>query len=85
MPFAQITMLAGRSDDKKRAVIEKVTDALVEALDAPRESVRVCILEVPDTQWGIGGVGSLYGLPDSVQAPYGDTPLSFLLFARLKL
>ena len=56
MPFAQIYILEGRSEAQKRAAIEKVTDALCSALDAKRETVRVMILEVPKTQWGIGGV-----------------------------
>jgi len=55
MPFAQIYLIEGRSDEQKRAVIEKVTAALVEAVGAPVEVVRVLITEVPKTQWGIGG------------------------------
>ncbi|MCV2219761.1 4-oxalocrotonate tautomerase [Thauera sp. Sel9] len=58
MPFAQINILEGRSEEQKRAVIEKVTQALVEALDAPQQSVRVMINEVPKTNWGIGGVSA---------------------------
>lgn len=55
MPFAQIQMIEGRSEEQKKAAIAKVSDALAEALDAPRESIRVCIVEVPSTNWGIGG------------------------------
>ena len=55
MPFAQIHIMEGRTDEQKRAVIEKVTAALVEAVGAPIETVRVLITEVPKTQWGIGG------------------------------
>lgn len=55
MPFAQIYMIEGRTEDQKRAVIEKVTQALVEAVNAPVETVRVWITEVPKTQWGIAG------------------------------
>ncbi len=55
MPFAQIYMIEGRTDDMKRAVIEKVSAALVEATNAPKESVRVWITEVPKTNWGIAG------------------------------
>ncbi len=58
MPFAQINILEGRSEEQKRAVIEKVTQALVEALDAPQQSVRVMINEVPKGNWGIGGVSA---------------------------
>jgi 4-oxalocrotonate tautomerase len=56
MPFAQIYMLEGRTAEQKRAVIEKVTAALIEAVGAPKESVRVWIHEMPKENWGIGGV-----------------------------
>jgi 4-oxalocrotonate tautomerase len=58
MPFAQIYMLEGRTNEQKKAVIEKVTKALQEAVDAPVQSVRVCIIEMPSTNWGIGGVSA---------------------------
>ena len=47
MPFAQIYMLEGRTEAQKKAVIEKVTQALVEAVGAPVSTVRVMIQEVP--------------------------------------
>ena len=55
MPFAQIFMVEGRTEEQKRAVIEKVTAALVEAVDAPVENVRVWIQDIPKSQWGIAG------------------------------
>jgi len=55
MPIAQINMLEGRTEEQKAAVIEKVTDALCEAVGAPRETVRVMINEMTNTQYGIGG------------------------------
>ncbi|MBH1965421.1 MAG: 4-oxalocrotonate tautomerase family protein [Comamonadaceae bacterium] len=55
MPFAQIYMLEGRSKEQKRAVIEKVTQALVDAIDAPQQNVRVWIHEMPKENWGIAG------------------------------
>ncbi|MDE3009346.1 MAG: 4-oxalocrotonate tautomerase family protein [Pseudomonadota bacterium] len=55
MPFAQIYMIEGRTEEQKRAVIEKVTQALCEAVDAPIASVRVLISEVPASNWGIAG------------------------------
>lgn len=58
MPFAQINILEGRTEEQKRAVIEKVTQALMDALGAPQQSVRVMINEVPKTNWGIGGVSA---------------------------
>jgi len=55
MPIAHIHIMEGRSEEQKRAVIEKVTSALVEAVGVPVETVRVLIAEVPKAQWGIGG------------------------------
>jgi len=55
MPLAQLFMIEGRTEEQKRAVIEKVTGAIVEATGAPREAVRVWIQEVPTTNWGIAG------------------------------
>jgi 4-oxalocrotonate tautomerase len=58
MPFAQIYMIEGRTTEQKKAVIEKVTAALVEAVGAPKESVRVWIHDVPKENWGIAGVSA---------------------------
>ena len=58
MPFAQIYMIEGRTEDQKRAVIEKVTAALVEATGTPQTNVRVWIHDVPKENWGIAGVSA---------------------------
>ncbi|GAA3525930.1 2-hydroxymuconate tautomerase [Zobellella aerophila] len=55
MPIVQVNMMEGRSDQQKEAVIEEVTAALMRSLDAPRESVRVLINELPRQHFGIGG------------------------------
>lgn len=55
MPIAQIYMMEGRTDEQKRLIIEKVTQALVEGAGSSPEQVRVLIHEMPKTQWGIGG------------------------------
>jgi 4-oxalocrotonate tautomerase len=59
MPFAQIYMIEGRTPEQKKAVIEKVTQALVEAVGAPKENVRVWIHDVPKENWGIAGQTAL--------------------------
>lgn len=58
MPFAQIYMMEGRTEEQKRAVIEKVSAALVEATGAPLANVRVWIQDVPKENWGIAGVSA---------------------------
>ena len=42
MPLVQVTMVEGRSPEQKRALIEKLTDAVVVRSSAKRETVRVC-------------------------------------------
>jgi 4-oxalocrotonate tautomerase len=58
MPFAQIFMIEGRNEEQKRAVIEKVSAALVEATGTPIANVRVWIQDVPKENWGIAGVSA---------------------------
>ncbi|MCB0120710.1 MAG: 4-oxalocrotonate tautomerase family protein [Caldilineaceae bacterium] len=58
MPFAQIYLLEGRSEEQKRKVIENVTQALQDAVGAPKENIRVWIHDVPKTNWGIAGVSA---------------------------
>lgn len=58
MPFAQIYLIEGRTEEQKRALIEKVTQAIVDAVDAPKENVRVWLHDVPKENWGIAGVSA---------------------------
>jgi 4-oxalocrotonate tautomerase len=58
MPFAQLYILEGRTEAQKTALIEKVTAAIVEAVGAPKENVRVWIHDVPKENWGIAGVSA---------------------------
>ena len=55
MPFAQLYIAEGRTDDQKKKLIEKVTQAFVDALGTKPESVWITVQDVPKTQWGIGG------------------------------
>jgi 4-oxalocrotonate tautomerase len=55
MPLVNIHMASGRSNDQKRALMNAVTDAMVDHISAPRESVRVWISEFPNTDFMTGG------------------------------
>ncbi len=55
MPLAQITLIEGRTKEQKARLIKNVTDAIVESIDAPIQSVRVVIQEIPEENWGIAG------------------------------
>ena len=55
MPIAIVHLMEGRDDEKKARAIAAITQAIVETLDAKPETVRVILLEVPKTEWGIAG------------------------------
>jgi 4-oxalocrotonate tautomerase len=56
MPLVQVSLREGRTPAQLRALISALTRAVVEALDAPAESVRVIVTEVPGTHWAAGDV-----------------------------
>ena len=55
MPIIQAHILAGRSEEQKRALIRNLTEAVVRSLGVPGESVRVIISEMEKDAYGIGG------------------------------
>lgn len=55
MPFIDVTLVEGRSEEQLRSLIDGLTDAAVEHADAPRDAVRVVVREVPATRWAAGG------------------------------
>ncbi|WP_373863292.1 4-oxalocrotonate tautomerase [Brevibacillus centrosporus] len=56
MPIIQIQIMEGRSPEKVKSLIQRVTETVAEELDSPKERIRVLVTEVPKTHWGIGGV-----------------------------
>jgi 4-oxalocrotonate tautomerase len=56
VPFIEVTLVEGRSPEQLRALIGALTRAVVDAVDAPQESVRVVVREVPATHWAAGDV-----------------------------
>ena len=55
MPILDITLLSGRTYEKKRRLIQEVTDATVRALDVPPDSVRVILREVHPSHFAVAG------------------------------
>ena len=56
MPIVQISMIAGRTPEKKEELMKKVTEAIVEVLQIPKDRVRIILNEVPKENLGYGGV-----------------------------
>ena len=65
MPLIQVTLIEGRSAQAKAALIQRLTDAAVESIAAPREAVRVILQEVPPAHWGVGGVSKAAPTPEA--------------------
>jgi 4-oxalocrotonate tautomerase len=55
MPLVQISWRQGRSEEQKRRVIRRVTEALVEEGGARPERVTVVLYDVPPDSWATGG------------------------------
>jgi 4-oxalocrotonate tautomerase len=56
MPIVQISMIAGRTPEKKEQLIKRVTDAIAETLEIPKERVHIVLQDVPRDNIGDGGV-----------------------------
>ena len=54
MPLIEVTLAQGRSPEKLRALISKLTEAVVETGVAKKEAVRVILREVPKSHWAAG-------------------------------
>jgi len=46
MPIVQIEMLEGRTLEQKRMLVEKVTDAISQSVNCPKESVTIILREM---------------------------------------
>lgn len=55
MPIAHLYIMEGRDEEKKERLIAEVSEAIHRAIDAPIESVRVLIIEMPKAHFGIAG------------------------------
>ena len=56
MPFINVKMLAGRSIEQKRALVEALTEAMVETCEADWDGTTVVIEEYEREHWAKGGV-----------------------------
>lgn len=56
MPLVEVTLVEGRSSEQLRALIHELHAAVVRAVAAPPENVRVVLRELPATHWAAGDV-----------------------------
>ncbi|MGO4889107.1 2-hydroxymuconate tautomerase [Anaerobacillus sp. MEB173] len=55
MPYVTVKILEGRNDDQKKALVERVTAAVSETIDAPAERIHVIIEEMQKNHVGVAG------------------------------
>ncbi|MEH6941304.1 4-oxalocrotonate tautomerase [Bacillus sp. JJ722] len=55
MPIINVQIMEGRPKEKVKDLIQSLTNAAAETLDAPKESIRVLVTELPKTHWGVAG------------------------------
>ncbi len=55
-PILQIELLKGRTVEQKREMVRKVTDAVTETLNCPKEAVRIIIREMEFDNFAKAGV-----------------------------
>ncbi len=56
MPIIQVEMLKGRTLEQKRAMVEKVTEAVAETANCPKDAVKIIIREMDSENFAQGGV-----------------------------
>jgi 4-oxalocrotonate tautomerase len=55
MPYITVKMLEGRSEDQKKALVEKVTQAVSETTGASEDKIVVFIEEMSKGHYAVGG------------------------------
>ncbi|WP_135256829.1 tautomerase family protein [Thermus caldilimi] len=56
MVVLKVTLLQGRSLEKKRELARLLTEMVARRLGEPKEEVRLILYEVPKENWAVGGV-----------------------------
>ena len=54
MPLVNVTMARGRRAEQKSAMLHAIADAIHESIGAPRDSIRVWVNEVENTDFLAG-------------------------------
>ncbi|MEC0706290.1 4-oxalocrotonate tautomerase [Bacillus haynesii] len=55
MPYVTVQMLEGRTDEQKRNLVKKVTEAVSETTGTPAEKIAVIIEEMKKENYGVAG------------------------------
>ena len=56
MPTLRVEMMEGRTNEQKKALVQALTQAVVDTLGAKAESVDILIYDIKRQDWATGGV-----------------------------
>lgn len=56
MPIIHVDMIEGRTLEQKRALVEKVTQAVSETVNCPKEAIKIIISDMSRDNYGEGGI-----------------------------
>ncbi len=56
MPIVQIELLEGRTVEQKRVLVEKVTEAIMQSVNCPKEAVSIILRDMPRENYAKAGV-----------------------------
>ncbi|MCP4153730.1 MAG: 2-hydroxymuconate tautomerase family protein [bacterium] len=56
MPIITVNMLEGRSKEKKKELMKKMTELVVDTLDTIPEAVRIIITDMAAEDYGVAGL-----------------------------
>jgi 4-oxalocrotonate tautomerase len=56
MPTVQISLLPGRTPEKKEELIKNVTHAIADTLQIPKDRVHILLYEIPKENIAHGGI-----------------------------
>jgi 4-oxalocrotonate tautomerase len=55
MPFVNIRLVGGRSQERKDEISRRVVDAISDVLQLPKDDIWVVFEDVPAGDWYVGG------------------------------
>jgi len=56
MPYIQVHMVEGRTQEQRKKLAKAITDATVEILNVDRKSVWIEFTDMPKTHFATGGI-----------------------------
>ncbi|MBN8443238.1 MAG: tautomerase family protein [Thauera sp.] len=80
MPNLNVYLVEGYSAEQKAALLQRMTDAVVTSIAAPKESVRIFLIELPRAHICVGG--AMLDTAAMNAHPGGPTVHVFLIAGR---